>query len=118
MIRVPVIVAILSLLAVSLACTVQIPREPRDTPIPATETAPVSEIAVQASHSTDPTCTPSLPLSGCWNVREGAGVDFPVLRVQCGGEVLVLGWAGNGFIRVGDGEYICNRAFGYVEPCE
>ena len=82
----------------------------------ATQNAPTPQIT-----ETVPTVTTLDILGGCWNVREGAGLSYPVQDVLCGGTVEMVSRASNGFIEVmteqGVG-FVCARAFGMNEECK
>ena len=54
---------------------------------------------------------------GTWNIREGAGLSYPVIGyAHAGDEFTPLG-AVHGWVQTSEG-YICNRAFGTNEECE
>ena len=86
-------------------------------PVPATQGASTPISGAEWENTSPPTRTAVLAITGCWNIREGAGVAYPSLYVQCGGTVEFVHWADNGFIRIVGG-YICNRAVDGGEECE
>ena len=114
------LIVLLILTILSLACGVQGALPTKDfLPVPATE-QPVSATLTPTGMFPPVTATKtavSLPIDGCWHIRSEPSVDAPVLRVQCGGSLPALASVRNGFVRIGDGEYVCNRAFGTEEEC-
>jgi hypothetical protein len=58
-----------------------------------------------------------LSVIGNWNVRKSPSPDGIIDYVQIGGTVYFYEWAENGFIRIGDEQYICGRAIGANTEC-
>ena len=52
-----------------------------------------------------------------WNIREGAGLDYPVIGIAHGGDEYVLVTVYGGWVQTSDG-WICGQAFGGSERCE
>jgi uncharacterized protein YgiM (DUF1202 family) len=78
------------LLVVSLACTVQIPREGKNTPVPATQTAPVERIQPATASSTE-FPQEAVVIAFQWlYVRGGPGVGYQVVGHLDNGDVVEL----------------------------
>ena len=52
-----------------------------------------------------------------WNIREGSGLDYPVVGIAHGGDEYVLVTVYGGWVKVESG-WICGQAFGGSERCE
>ena len=52
-----------------------------------------------------------------WNIREGAGLEYPVVGIAHGGDEYVLVTVNGGWVKVESG-WICGQAFGGSERCE
>ena len=52
-----------------------------------------------------------------WNIREGAGLEYPVIGIANGGDEYVLVTVDGGWVKVPSG-WICSRAFGGNGECE
>jgi len=52
-----------------------------------------------------------------WNIREGAGLDYPVIGIANGGDEYVLVTVYGGWVQTPDG-WICGQAFGGSDRCE
>jgi len=85
-------------------------------PPTATQDAP-KQISQPVSTSTTPPHTITvLGEDTTWNIREGAGLDWPVIGIANGGESYILLDHVNGWVLTNAG-WICGRAFGQSEEC-
>jgi hypothetical protein len=104
-----------------LACGVQAAIQPplTDEPNPPNQSHTAAPgVILTPTDSPSFTPAPVLGVNGCWNIRSSPAVDDNIRRVQCGGVVTVYGWAANGFIIVGEGEFMCARAVGEEVKCQ
>ena len=111
------LLAIFLLATASLACGVSAQLPAYATPT-ATDEIITSGVANMPSMATN---TPQKVIivgdDTTWNIREGAGLDYPVIGIANGGDEYVLVTVYGGWVQTPDG-WICGQAFGGSERCE